>query len=112
MSKTQYWVADVDGVKALVEGADQRDLWTRVRGWSETTAPAAGDRVWLVHGEHGGQQVFAATAAEQWSGLGWAYSPPPEPADFTRDPQLVDQAPRAAAEEKPKAQATGTNKEK
>jgi hypothetical protein len=89
--KQKYWLTDTSGAKALVEGADERDRW-RPHGWAETDAPVAGDLVWLQHDVHGGRQLFAAAAAEQWAGLGWRPSAPPEPVDLTKDPQLVDQA--------------------
>lgn len=91
MSKNLYWITNVDGVKAVVEGADERDRWTRVHGWALTEAPTAGELVWLRHEEHGGRQAFAAEAAPHWAGLGWHPTAPPEPADFTKDPHLVDQ---------------------
>jgi hypothetical protein len=94
--KQTYWIADVEGVKAVVEGADARDLWTRVRGWTATTEPAPGDRVWLRNETHDGRQVFAAAAAPHWAGLGWVPSDPPEPIDPTKDPLLVDQPPVVA----------------
>ena len=105
--KTKYWIADIDGVKAQADGADDRDIWTRVRGWSETTEPVAGDMVWLEHETTGGKQKFSAEAAPQWAGLGWLPSSPPAPADFTKDPNFVDQLPVAApaVEAKPKTQA-------
>lgn len=92
----RYWVTSVDGAKAVLEGADARDRWTKVHGWTITTEPQPGDRVWLEHAETGGKQIFAAEAAPQWEGLGWHPTSPPEPVDLTKDPQLVDQGPPAA----------------
>jgi hypothetical protein len=89
--KQKYWITSIDGAKALVEGAEQRDHWTKVQGWTETADPRPGDRVWLEHEEHHGRQVFPAEAAPQWAGLGWHTSPPAEPVDLTKDPQLVDE---------------------
>jgi hypothetical protein len=89
--KQKYWLTDTSGAKALVEGADERDRWLP-HGWAETDAPVVGDLVWLQHDVHHGRQLFAAAAAEQWAGLGWHPSAPPEPVDLTKDPQLVDQA--------------------
>lgn len=114
MTKQMYWLADVDGVKASVEGADERDRWTKVHGWAVTAEPVAGDLVWLQHEETGGRQVFAAEAAPQWEGLGWHPCPPPEPADLTKDPQLVDQpaAPAVAEPDKPKTRAAAGGESK
>lgn len=114
MSKQTYWLTNVDGVKALVEGADERDRWTRIHGWTVSDEPAAGDLVWLQHETTGGRQAFAAEAAPQWEGLGWHPAPPPEPADLTKDPQLVDQPPAeaAAATEKQQTPAPAATKEK
>jgi hypothetical protein len=92
--KQTYWMTDTSGVKALVAGADERDRW-RPHGYADTADPVAGDLVWLQHDVSGGRQVFAAEAAEQWAGLGWHPSAPPEPVDLTKDPMLVDQAPAA-----------------
>jgi hypothetical protein len=109
----KYWVTSIDGAKAVVEGADERDRWTRVHGWSETDEPAAGDMVWLEHEVTHGRQVFSAEAAPQWAGLGWHPTSPPEPRDLTKDPQLVDQQPEPAAPAKPKSTAAaGADKSK
>lgn len=102
MSKQSYWIRDIEGVKALVEGAETRDTWVKVHGWQLTEEPTSTDLVWLQHNETGGKARFAAEAAPQWAGLGWHPSAPPEPVDLTKDPQLVDQpaadlAPAAAA---------------
>lgn len=106
MTKQTYWLTSVDGVKASVDGADERDRWVRVHGWAVADEPAAGDLVWLQHETTGGRQVFAAAAAPQWEGLGWHPCAPPEPADLTKDPQLVDQAAAAALTEPDKTTKT------
>ncbi|WP_346536944.1 hypothetical protein [Micromonospora sp. DPT] len=89
MAKTNYWLTDGYGSKALVEGADQRDRWVPL-GWSEADAPAGGDRVWMQHTEHGGHAQFPAGVVDTWQALGWKPAPPPEPVDVLHDAQLVD----------------------
>lgn len=74
--KQKYWVRDVGGVYAQVEGADQRDEWTRVRGWTEAE-PGPTDQVHVVNSNPGitpGRLPYAAV--EHWAGLGWEFGPP------------------------------------
>lgn len=78
MAKTKYWLADGYGGKALVEGADERDRWLPL-GWSESSEPQPGERVWLRHEEHGGRALFPAESVELWRQKGWQPSDPPEP---------------------------------
>jgi hypothetical protein len=90
--KSNYWIADTEGVYALVEGADQRDEWTKVRGWSEAAEPGPTDQVHVVNENPEilpGRLPYAAV--ELHSGLGWKAGPPPAPYDATKDPVLVDQ---------------------
>lgn len=85
--KNSYWITDVDGVWALVEGAAVRDEWTKVRGWAVADGePAATDQVHVVH-EAGmrGRLPYGAIAGG-WDGLGWSPSDPPAPVDATKDP--------------------------
>jgi hypothetical protein len=77
--KNTYWIADVDGTKALVEGTAERDQWIRVHGWTETGEPEGLEMVWLENEQHGGRAKFNAQAVPLWEGLGWKPSPPPEP---------------------------------
>ncbi|MEU4570728.1 hypothetical protein [Micromonospora sp. NPDC023956] len=102
MAKTDYWMADGYGNKALVEGAAERDRWKPL-GWAETTEPEPGDMVWMEHPETGGRQRFAAAVIEQWQGLGWHPAAPPEPVDVLHDSQLVDQAAPVASAVVPKS---------
>ncbi|AGL13880.1 hypothetical protein [Actinoplanes sp. N902-109] len=114
MTKTLYWIADTTGAKAIVEGADERDTWTKVRGWAETTEPVAGELVWMQHEEHGGRAQFDARVVPDWEHLGWNVSSPPEPVDLTKDPTLVDQPPAEAepvAAKPVKRAASGADKE-
>lgn len=108
MPDRNYWIASPGGDLALVTGAEQRDLWTKVRGWSESGEPGPADRVHLTHAEvgHGGPLPFEALAAG-FGAFGWSPGPPPEPVDITKDPALRDQPtqPRPAAEPvKPKTE--------
>lgn len=107
-----FWIVDPHGVYALVDNADQRDIWTKVRAWREVTdGPGPNDRVHLVHDDvgHGGPLPFEALA-EGWGDMGWRPGAPPEPVDLTKDPKLVDQPatePSAVAPEPKTPAATG-----
>jgi hypothetical protein len=104
--KNSYWIVDTEGVYAQVEGADQRDEWTKVRGWSQAAEPGPSDQVHVVN-EHPdiqpGRLPYGALA--DWAGLGWSAGPPPVPADSTKDPVLVDQAAAPIAETAKSAKA-------
>lgn len=76
-SKNLYWVADENGVKACVVGAPARDFWTRVQGYTETTAPTGLEFQWVRHTGHGGRGVMNHEAVLLHAGLGWAPSDPP-----------------------------------
>ena len=102
-TKNEYWIADHDGVKAVVQGVDARDYWTRVQGWTETTEPAGQERQWVRNEDHGGKGVVNHEAAVLHRGLGWVPSGPEgydEPAD--------EPAPKSSA----KASATSGDKSK
>lgn len=100
--KTTYWLTDGYGSKALIEGAEARDRWVPL-GWSEADEPAAGERVWLRHEEHGGRAQFPAEAVALWQQKGWQPSDPPEPINPFNAPAPADvvetpaPAPAAAA---------------
>lgn len=108
MTKNSYWIRDVEGVYAQVDGAAERDQWTKVHGWAVSDEPGPTDQVHVVN-EHPeiGPGRLPYGAVEDWGGLGWKPGPPPEPVDASRNPALVDQAtnPPAAPSvaEKPKA---------
>lgn len=72
----KYWIADVEGVKAVVVGAEARDVWTKVHGWSETTEPVGQEFQWVRHTAHGGKGVMNHAAAVLHEGLGWVPSGP------------------------------------
>jgi len=78
MPKTNYWMADGYGAKALIVGADERDRWKPL-GWAEADEPAAGERVWLRHEDHRGRALFPAEVVELWQAKGWQPSDPPAP---------------------------------
>ena len=108
MSKQSYWISDPNsGAKALVEGAEDRNRWTQVQGWTETTEPVAGDRVWLYNASIDGRTVLGFEASQgHWKGIGWVPGAPPEPVDTTKDPALMDQpAPVAKADPTPPPKA-------
>lgn len=95
-SKQTYWIADPNGgAKALVEGTEERDRWTRVHRWDEATEPISGDMVWAYNAQTDGRTVLPHdTLAEggYWRGVGFVPSAPMEPVDLTKDPALRDQS--------------------
>jgi hypothetical protein len=114
MSKSTYWIADVEGVKAVVEGAEARDWWVKVQGWSLAGEPTFEDRVWLQHNEHGGRQVFPAPSVAGWAARGWQPSDPPVPQDkatahWALEPAVAPE-PSAPASTKSAANATSGDK--
>ncbi len=79
-TKNTYWIADAEGVKACVSGAAERDFWTRVHGYLETTPPTGQEFQWVRNVNHGGRGRLNHEAALLLSGLGWQPSdPPPAP---------------------------------
>lgn len=99
--KNSYWIASAEGVYALVEGADERDTWTRVRGWREAPEPGPADQVHITHPEIGpsANTLPYEALAGTWQAQGWKPGPPPAPADLTKDPRIVDQAAEPVAVE-------------
>lgn len=75
----QFWIADVNGVKACVDSAAEADEWTRVRGWSKADAPTGLEFQWVRNVDHGGRGVMNHEAALLHEGLGWVPSGPPAP---------------------------------
>jgi hypothetical protein len=98
--KNVYWIADQQGVKARVVGAEDRDFWTKVNGWSETTEPVGQEFQWVRNENHGGKGVLNHAAAVLHEGLGWCPSGP-EGYDEPTDPPAVASAP-VPANPKPK----------
>jgi hypothetical protein len=113
--KQKYWIHDVEGVYALVEGADQRDEWTKVRGWTEADEPGPFDQVHVVNEN---PEIFPGRlpfgAVEHWAGMGWSAGPP-VPANETLNSAPVEQAApvaEPAKTTKSPAAAGGEQKEK
>lgn len=99
----KFWIADPEGVKATVVGAEARDFWVRVNGWSETTEPTGQEFQWVRNEAHGGKGVMNHEAALLHEGLGWFPSGPDgydEPVD--------EPAPKSSP--KPAAPATSGDK--
>jgi hypothetical protein len=96
-------------VYARVEGAAERDLWTKVRGWAEADEPGPTDQVHVVneHPEIGpGQLPYGAVP--DWGGLGWKPGPPPESSAVPGEPAAA--APKRSPV--PKPAGGGDSKEK
>jgi hypothetical protein len=112
--KQSYWIADVEGNHALVEGADARDEWTKIRGWSEVGEPGPNDQVHVVneHPEVGPGRLPYAALAAGLDGYGWRPGPPPPPFDATKDPALTDVAVPVVEPVKPKTPAAAGAAEK
>lgn len=90
-AKNTYWIADENGVKACVTGAQARDFWTRVHGYTETTEPAGQEFQWVRHELHGGRGVMNHAAVLLHAGLGWFPSDPP-PVPGLPEPEPADAA--------------------
>lgn len=104
-----YWIADVTGTHALVEGDEQRDIWVHLRGWRVTAEPGPNDQVHIVNGDLSGGRIPYGALAGEWGDKGWRVGPPPVPADPTRDPVPLVQPARPV---KTKAAASAASKEK
>lgn len=109
MSKNTYWLADPEGTRALVEGADERDRLVRTQGWTESSEPGPQDFVWLRHEDPElgmARLTWEAAQLDAWAGRGWTPGGPAAP---------DAEAPQAAAEPAPKsspAKATATSGDK
>lgn len=105
-----FWIADHAGTHALVDTADERAVWTRVRGWHDSDEPGANNQVRVVNGDLFGCIPVSALEAG-WAEMGWKPGPPPEPVDIHRDPAPVveEQLPPPAPQTKA---ASGQSKEK
>ncbi len=110
--KKTYWIVDQSGVHALVEGVEERDLWTQVRGWADATEPSGDTQVRVINGDLLGCIPFGALEGG-WADNGWAPGPPPAPVDVYRDPAPVVEEPPMAEESTPQTKAaSGQSKEK
>lgn len=109
----KYWIQDAQGVYALVEGAEARDWWTKVRGWTEADEPGPTDQVHVVNENPeigGGFLPYAAV--ELHAGLGWSAGPPPEPVPAPSPAETPAPPADAAKPTKAAAPAAGEQKEK
>jgi hypothetical protein len=89
---TSFWIADANRMHAVVDSADERDIWVRIRGWMNAGEPGPADQVWVRHPAGlFGCVPFEALAAG-WAELGWELGPPPDPAGTTTDPAPRDVA--------------------
>jgi hypothetical protein len=78
MSKQSYWISDVRGEHALVEGTAERDQWVKVHGWADADEPGPADQVHVVNeNPEIGPGLLPYGAVEDWGGLGWKPGPPP-----------------------------------
>lgn len=114
--KQQYWIGNLAGEKALVTGDGERDRWTRLHGWSETTEPADGEQVfvWMTNPETGHPAAISWQAREYWLARGFVVSPPEEPVNPTRDPAVTatpEERPAASAPVKSAARSAAKEKE-
>jgi hypothetical protein len=79
--KQKYWMADSDGRKALIVGAEERDRWIP-RGWAEADEPIGDELVWARYdGVADPAQFPGGVFREVWEPKGWTPSAPPEPVD-------------------------------
>jgi hypothetical protein len=69
--KQQFWIADAEGAKAVVAGAEARDEWVHVRGWTEATEPVDGEFQYIRNVDHGGVGRMTHAAVALHKGLGW-----------------------------------------
>jgi hypothetical protein len=114
MSKQTYWIRDTEGVYAQVEGVDQRDVWTKVRGWTEADEPGPTD---LVHVANENPEIaqghpVPAAALEGWAGYGFYPAAPPEPVDLSQPRPAEPVKPVAEPAKPTKSAAGGESKEK
>jgi hypothetical protein len=95
--KQMFWISDANGVHAQVEGAAERDQWTKVHGWAEAGEPGPTDQVHVVN-EHPeiGPGLLPYGAVPAWSGLGWMPGPPPGSTVAVGEPPKSSPAPKPA----------------
>lgn len=110
MSKSTYWIADPEGIRALVEGADTRDRFVRLHGWTESTEPQRHDFVWLRHEDPGlgaTAMTWEAAQLDAWAGRGWTPGAPAEPGATA---EVAAESPAKSSPAKPSA-SSGEKKE-
>ena len=112
--KQKYWLTDLAGTRAFVEGADERARWIP-RGWTDADEPTDADLVWVrCEGVDEPGRLAYGALREVFHAKGWEPSAPPEPIDpitGVRPPAPVPTA-DAAADSKPQAKSTADVKEK
>lgn len=107
------WIQDTQGVYALVEGAEARDQWTKVRGWAEAGEPGPTDQVHVVNeNPEIGPGFLPYGAVELHAGLGWSAGPPPEPVPAFVPAETPAPSADAVKPTKAAASAAGEQKEK
>lgn len=115
-NKQTYWIASVGGHLAQVEGAEERDAWTKIHGWHEVTEPRPSDRTYIWHDGIDQPGCVPYESLPDWVAMDWRPGPPPPPVDVANDPTLRDLpavAPPVAEPAKPKtASAAGGEKTK
>lgn len=82
MSKQIYWLADPEGTRAPVEGAELRDHLVRVNGWTEADEPDRHDFIWVRNEDPALGAVrmsWEAAQLDAWAGRGWAPGVPDVP---------------------------------
>ncbi len=114
--KQTYWLVDLNGVKALATGVEERARWAP-RGWTEADEPTPDERIWARCEGVELPAVFPYGAwQELWQYKGWQPSTPPEPIDpITGVPAPVPapaEQPAEPAEAKPQTKTTTAVKEK
>jgi hypothetical protein len=112
--KQKYWIHDVEGVYAQVEGAEARDEWTKVRGWTEADEPGPTDQVHVINEnpEIAQGHPLPYAALEGWVGLGFSAGPPPQPYGTTKPAPPTEQPAEPTKSTKAAATAAGEQKEK
>jgi len=107
-----YWIADPEGVKAVVTGAAERDFWVRVRGYTEAPEATGQELTWVRNDNHGGYGQLNAEAARLLAGLGWRPSgPPPVPGMPETAPETPPETPDVAPAETVPTATGGTEQE-
>jgi hypothetical protein len=101
--KQQFWIADAEGAKAVVAGAEARDEWVHVRGWTEATEPVDGEFQYIRNVDHGGVGRMTHAAVALHKGLGWLPSGPPG--------YVEPEAPEPKSSPVPKSASSGEKKE-
>lgn len=88
-----YWIKSPTGEIAVLDDAEQLAVWTRMHGWTETTAPGPADLVYMDNDATAAPPAPIAWGARAyWEGIGFRPSAPPPPVNPAVDPTLNDRA--------------------